>query len=260
VEALAMKNAIRQLISRPALQPAWIHLLKLCHAGMNCGGGQSVRHSGELGALDFVLRSVPASRPFVLFDVGANDGEYLQAALERIDRDVRAYSFEPQSSSFDILRARFERDPRVSLFHTAVGSETGSAELFLEGGGSVSSLHRSENSAPGRSETVQVTTIDRLCAENAIQTIDLLKIDTEGHEIDVLAGAAETLRADRIFAVQVEFGDTFLHTKYHFRDLFDLLSPRYRLYRILRGGLYEVGQYTHDLEIYKLSNYLGIHR
>src|ERR1700733_209521 len=100
-----MKNAIRQLLSRPALQPAWTRLLKLCHAGMNCGGGQSVSHSGELGALDFVLRSVPASRPFVLFDVGANDGESLQAALERIDRDVRAYSFEPQSSSFDILRA-----------------------------------------------------------------------------------------------------------------------------------------------------------
>jgi FkbM family methyltransferase len=255
-----MKNQIRQMISRPALQPIWSQLLKLCHAGMNCGGGQSVFASGEIGALDFVLGVADASRPFVLFDVGANDGEYLQAALRRIHRDLRAFSFEPQSASFDRLRAQFGSDPRIHLRQTALGSEIGSVELFFGHGESTSSLHRSQASAMERSETVQIATVDRVRAEEGVEMIDLLKIDTEGHEMDVLLGAAESLREDRVFAIQVEFGETFLPTKYHFCDIYDLLSVRYRIYRILRHGLFELDHYTADLEIYKLTNYLCIHR
>ena len=78
--------------------------------------------------------------------------------------------------------------------------------------------------------------------------------------MDVLLGAAESLREDRIFAIQVEFGETFLPTRYHFCDIYDLLSDRYKTYRILRNGLYELDRYTPDLEIYKLTNYLCIHR
>ena len=121
-------------------------------------------------------------------------------------------------------------------------------------------LHASEASRTGLSETVQITTLDQFCADEAVERIDLLKIDTEGHEMDVLQGAAQCLREDRIFAIQVEFGETFLPTRYHFCDLYDLLSPQYKIYRILRHGLYELSGYTHDLEIYKLTNYLCIHR
>jgi FkbM family methyltransferase len=255
-----MKNQIRQVISRPALQPIWSQLLKLCHAGMNCGGGQSVHASGEIGALDFVLGIADPSRPFVLFDVGANDGEYLQTALSRTHRDLRAFSFEPQSASFDRLRAQFEGDPRIHLRQTAMGSQIGCVELFIGHGESTSSLHLSQASEIGRSETVQITTVDRVRTEEGVGVIDLLKIDTEGHEMDVLLGATESLREDRVFAIQVEFGETFLPTKYHFRDIHDLLSPRFNIYRILRHGLYEVGRYTPDLEIYKLTNYLCVQR
>ena len=156
------------------------------------------------------------------------------------------------------------RDPATSRSileaALALGSEVGSVELFIGLGESTSSLHRSDASETGQSETVQITTVDRICAEQQIGTIDLLKIDTEGHEMDVLAGASKTLRDDRILAIQIEFGETFLPTKYHFCDVYDLLSPKYKLYRVLRQGLYEVDRYTHDLEIYKLTNYLCIHR
>ena len=113
---------------------------------MNCGGGQSPYASGEIGALDFVLGIADSSRPFVLFDVGANDGEYLQAALHRIRSDLRAFSFEPQSASFDTLRVQFESDPRIHLRQVALGSEIGSAELFIGQGESTSSLHLSQAS------------------------------------------------------------------------------------------------------------------
>ena len=59
-----MKNAIRGLISRPATQPLFLQLLKLCHAAMNYGGGQTVDDSGEIEALEFVRRTMKLSRPF----------------------------------------------------------------------------------------------------------------------------------------------------------------------------------------------------
>jgi hypothetical protein len=64
------------------------------------------------------------------------------------------------------------------------------------------------------------------------------------------------MEADRISSIQFEFGETFLATDYHFCDIFDLLSPRYRIYRILRHGLFELTRYSHDLEVFKLSNFM----
>jgi hypothetical protein len=58
-----------------------------------------------------------------------------------------------------------------------------------------------------------------------ITQVDLLKIDTEGHEFDVLLGASGMVRTGAIAAVQFEFGETLLGTRYHFKDFWDLLSP-----------------------------------
>jgi FkbM family methyltransferase len=256
-----MKDVIRGLLSRPALQPALLQLLKLCHAGLNYGGGQTVKDSGEVGALAFALRSLQRPAPRTLFDVGANDGEYLEAALKAMGPDARVYSFEPQSSSFETLRTRFESDPRVQLRKLALGREEATVDLFFGSDREpTASLHRNTQSGPVRSESVHITTIDRLCAEESIEHIDILKIDTEGHEMEVLLGASQLMRADHISCIQFEFGDTFLGTPYHLKDVWDLLSPQYTIYRILRRGLIEVPCYSHDLEIYKIANFLCIHQ
>jgi FkbM family methyltransferase len=251
------KRLIRQLISRPAFQPLWSGLLKLCHAGMNYGGGQSVGDSGEMEAMAFAMRSVKGSAPLVLFDVGANGGDYLQAAFAVLGKDVRAYSFEPQSSSFQELQSHFGDDSRAVLIHAALGKEIGTANLFFSvDGASTASLHQGATPIEAQSESVMITTIDHVCREQGVDRIDLLKIDTEGHEMEVLFGAHEMLKASRIRSIQFEFGDTFVPTNYHFRDIFDLLSPQYRIYRILRHGLFEITHYSHDLEVYKLSNFM----
>lgn len=254
---LSFKNAVRNTLSRPAAQPILEQLLKLCHAGLNYGGGQAVADSGEIGALEFLRDALGGLRPLVLFDVGANDGEYLQAALEILGTQLKAYSFEPQFASFERLRAKFADDPRVEARKAALGKEVGTVDLFFDNDyETTASLHRNSMFGHGRSEAVSLTTVDRVCAEEGIERIDLLKIDTEGHEMDVLLGASATIEAGRISCLQFEFGETFLYTAYHFADLWDLLSPRYTVYRILRHGLVEVPHYSPDLEIYKIANFL----
>jgi FkbM family methyltransferase len=83
----------------------------------------------------------------------------------------------------------------IDVFETAVGREPGSAELFswdMEAGSSRATLHRGAVPTETAAHiTVPVTTID----ESVEGTVDVLKIDVEGHEAGVLAGAS------RLFAI-----------------------------------------------------------
>ena len=256
------KIQVRRLASRPVLQEFWLALSKLAYAGMNYGGGQIVDDSGEQEALQFAARSLPAHSeidPFILFDVGANQGSYLEAALHLLGNRVRAYSFEPQPVNIRLLQQRFGADPRVILVEAALGSEIRTAPIYFSiEGEPTASLHPSPEAT--RSHTVQVTTVDQLCRDHALPRIDMLKIDAEGHEMEVLLGARTMIERGLIQSLQFEFGETFVQTPYHFRDLYNLLAPHYRIYRILRHGLAELPTYTPDLEVYKLANFLCIHK
>jgi FkbM family methyltransferase len=257
----AMKVRIRQLASRPALQGLWLNLSKLSYAGMNYGGGQMVHDSGELEALAFALKAVKSSESFVVFDVGANTGSYLELALPLLGDKAKAYCFEPQPINARILEARFAQDPRVILREAALGREVKTADLFFSTEGEpTASFHGNGNSAGAQSINVPVTTVDQVSDETSIARIDMLKIDAEGHEMDVLLGATRMMQGDRISSIQFEFGETFVQTNYHFRDVYDLLSSRYRIYRILRRGLLELRSYSYDLEVYKLANFLCVHK
>jgi hypothetical protein len=48
-------------------------------------------------------------------------------------------------------------------------------------------------------------TVDQFCAERGVDRLDLLKIDTEGHELEVLEGASQTLQARGVRFVFLEF-------------------------------------------------------
>ncbi|MGD1063730.1 MAG: FkbM family methyltransferase [Terracidiphilus sp.] len=256
----SMRNTIRNLLSRPWLQPPLAALLRACHAGLNYGGGQSVSDSGEIGALRFALNMSGKAGDFVVFDVGAHDGAYVEAARRVVDSRLRAFSFEPQDVCFEILRARYESDPRVSLHKTAISNHVGAGELFYaEQGESFASLSR-QSDAQTKAQKVRVTTVDQFCDENGVGRIQFLKIDTEGQEMEVMQGASRMIEEGRIDFIQFEFGDTFLHTPYHFVDVWNYLSDRYAIYRILRHGLAELKLYSHDLEIYKNANFLSIRR
>ena len=256
---MSLKVQVRQLASRPVLQPVWISLSKLCSAGMNYGGGQMVHDSGEKEALRFTVARTAPHTPFVLFDVGANQGDYLQSALAVLSSSVRAFSFEPQPYNIELLRRRFQNDSRVTLMPCALGSVPTTATLHFDyEGDPTASLGGSGGTAHSRS--VPVTTIDIVCRDVGVDSIDMLKIDAEGHEMEILLGAQSMLAAGRIAAVQFEFGEPFVNTPWHFRDFYQLFAPDYRIFRILRSGLAELPHYTYDLEIYKLANFLCVRR
>jgi len=125
-EGLNSKSAIKAVAAAPLAA-----LLRVCHNGLNYGGGEAVSDSGEIGAPRFDLDKSGRAGDFLVFDVGAHDGAYLEAALHMVDGRLRAFSFEPKDACVEILRARFESDPRVSLHKTAMGKHGRRRGAFL---------------------------------------------------------------------------------------------------------------------------------
>lgn len=174
----------------------------------------------DIGAL---LHDVP--RP-VVFDVGANTGQSV-ANFRRLLPDSTLHSFEPGHKAFRELTSSSRGLRNVHLVNAAVGSAPGRLTLIENEFTDMSSFLRPSTAAWGTvvAETeVEVITVDSYCADHGIDRIDLLKIDTQGYELEVLRGADGMLAAGDVGLIYLEV--TFI-------DMYEGLPPFDVLYRFL---------------------------
>jgi FkbM family methyltransferase len=145
-------------------------------------------------------------------DVGAHRGEYandLRAAGYRGE----IVSFEPGAAAFAVLEARAASDPGWRVHRLALGREAGRAQLGVARASNFSSflaptrfsLDWYGDSAVEHEEEVDVERLDAVFAAVTAHVSEprvLLKTDTQGWDLEVLAGAEGCL--DRVLALQVE--------------------------------------------------------
>jgi FkbM family methyltransferase len=171
----------------------------------------SSRPFGEEPWLDVDRLAAAWNTPITtILDVGANVGETSLTLHERFPH-ARVLAFEPHPATFERLRENVEGEGIVP-FNLALGSTSRLAELFVY---RFSTLNSLIEDAPypvrfGEAATsvpVVVHTLDRFCSDNEVAAVDLLKIDTEGTDVDVLRGAERLLREGRIRFVVTEFND-----------------------------------------------------
>jgi FkbM family methyltransferase len=150
---------------------------------------------------------LPGFAPEVVLDVGANLGQSAEQFL-RWFPTARVICFEPVTTTFKELERRLGSHPRVRLARLALGAAPGSGTFRLEGPPGMHTL--ASRPGPGEPEAlhepVEIDTVDRFCQREGLARIGLLKIDTEGHDLAVLEGAADLLAAARIEMVMVEAG------------------------------------------------------
>lgn len=145
----------------------------------------------------------------VFFDIGAHTGETAQAVLRDFER-ARVYSFEAHPTTFAELQKNVA-DDRAKLFPLAVSDQVGHATFFDYGHLATCNSLVGENQFavrsgnPARTLSVPCITLDQFCVQENIAHIDVLKIDTEGHDLSVLLGAAETLKNRGVSFVHIEF-------------------------------------------------------
>jgi FkbM family methyltransferase len=140
-----------------------------------------------------------------IFDVGANIG---QTALRfyKIFPHANIFSFEPIQTTFDQLERNTARLPKVNCYHHAFGSKEDNLKIYRQSNSLLNSLADEVNHYSPESEIVKVKTIDQFCRENDIETIDILKTDTEGFELEVIRGAKECLEENTIRFIFLEVG------------------------------------------------------
>src|SRR5690349_10084337 len=143
--------------------------------------------------------------PTTLIDVGANVGDFT-ARLASKYPDCTIWSLEPVSSTFATLSARVGGYSNVRARRLALSDSDGSAVMTASAASHVNRLLSAEVAATTteRTESVTTTTLDALVRNEGIERIGLLKIDTEGHDVTVLRGATESLRAGIIDLVLTE--------------------------------------------------------
>jgi FkbM family methyltransferase len=144
----------------------------------------------------------------VVVDVGANVG-VTSIWLAGLARQV--YAFEPSPDNAALMREQLalRRVTNVELFPGAVSDRSGSATLYVKTSAMTHSLARIGKTAPVGEVEVETITLDDFAARRGIDSIALLKIDTEGFEPEVVRGAKGLLAARRVRHILFEYSPAF---------------------------------------------------
>ncbi len=176
-----------------------------------------------------------------VIEVGANMGSHTVALARRCAPGL-LYAFEPQPRVFQILCANLAMNDvaNVRAYPDASGAAAGWAMLPQIDYGSVSNFGavslRAETSVPPAEYAVRVTPIDDL----PLEACNLIKVDVEGWEAEVLAGAARTIA--------------------RFRPLLYVENDRPDKQQALIDQIDALGyvQYWHAPPLYSPDNYNGV--
>jgi FkbM family methyltransferase len=147
-------------------------------------------------------------------DVGANWGYFTLLAASLVGSRGRVLALEPEPRLFQLLdeNVRLNDLSQVTAFRAAATDRSNvrlPLRIFDESSGNwgVSSV---ASSFVGETREVDGRSLDGLMTELGLSTIDLVKIDVEGHELAVLAGMAAGLAANRYRRLLIEWHPTIL--------------------------------------------------
>jgi FkbM family methyltransferase len=155
-----------------------------------------------------VLRRLIQPNSAVIIDIGANEGQFLEEIMP-LGPD-RVYCFEPASQPRGILHNKYGSDHRVRIFAEAIDETPGTAEFYVTKSSVGSSLlepiagQESKWAQLDHNEQVRVRRLDEVLETERIETVHLLKIDSQGTDGRILRSAGRLLDPSRVNAVLIE--------------------------------------------------------
>ena len=237
-----------------------IFSLSLRAKGYNNYG--SFKVTGEKNFIQSISRELQFS-----LDIGANIGNYSKLLIEETNSYI--FAFEPLDGAYDILNNLVIEHPnRIEAFKLALGDKNVEKNLnftdeksekatFLD---DISKLSFYEG-ASNKKKLVNIVTLDEFMEQKNLfdKEIDLIKIDTEGYELEVLKGSKRLIEENKPKYIQLEFNIHQLfknHTMYEFSKYL----KKYELFQILPFGnkLLKVNPEKAETNIFYLTNFVYI--
>jgi len=199
-------------------------------------------------------------------DIGANIGTYSKLLINNTSSKV--FSFEPLEDAFRELEKLANNQTykdRLKVYNFALGESNKKEKLyysntksqlasFLEDANKLSFVNKKNNF----SKIVEIKKLDDFVD---VINVDLIKIDTEGYEMNVLKGGINFISKKKPKFIQIEFNWHQLFTNNSLID-FSRELKNYEAFRIIPYGypLIKVNPERPENNIYHLSNYVFIRR
>lgn len=147
---------------------------------------------------ELLLLKYLVDKDSVFIDVGSNIGQYICMA-EKVLKHENIYAFEPNPILFNRLKKIFSK---VNIFDIAFSDTNSSASFKIPSSndieynarGTLNVNFKEDNETQSQLLVVKSQKMDTFCEEKKIEKINLIKIDVEGHELNVINGALKTIK------------------------------------------------------------------
>ncbi|MBC8346539.1 MAG: FkbM family methyltransferase [Candidatus Marinimicrobia bacterium] len=153
------------------------------------------RLRAERPEIRFLLNHLEPDQTVI--DIGAHKGAYTYWMSHGVGPSGQVIAFEPQPDLNQNLSKMSElfTHNNIQVESFALSSNSGNATLGVPSKTpSPSASLNKTNTQNGSDINVQTTTLDEYVVDHKLKTVDLIKCDVEGHELDVFIGGSEILK------------------------------------------------------------------
>jgi FkbM family methyltransferase len=261
-----LSRILTYFYAKNAYQWFFERLLDLATNGLNYGMYGKYSEKTEENTLRIIKNNADNKNKIYLMDIGANVGNYsiqMHRIFSGIDHQI--YSFEPSKKTYEQLCNNLKKNEltqQILPFQIGFSDKKSELEFYNNADGSeFGSIYKQDIFGNNFiKETIQLNSLDEFCEEKHIKEIHFVKIDVEGHELNVLKGALHLLANEKINFIQFEFGGCNIHSKTFLKDIFLILDKNYIIYRTLVDGWSPISKYNPKFEIFSYSNLVAVKR
>ena len=190
--------------------------------------------------------------PKVVFDIGGNIG-ITSIYLSSIFPDAKIYTFEPIPDNFKILKKNIQNYNNIEAFNFGLGSKNGNFKVYLsndpENFGGISFYPDAHGNQEKSYISCEVKNVNEIINDLEVESIDLIKIDTEGAEYDILS----TLKVDILRGTSWITGELHGNRDFELLDYLDSIgfSISFKKQICNRLFMFNAGRFEMLSQLYK---------
>lgn len=131
-----------------------------------------------------------------VLDIGANFGYYSLIAATKLTETGTVIAFEPNPSAYELLQENITLNHLNNIIQAhqiCLGGVEGETDFYLTEESSFSGIGATGRAKIKEKITIPIYPLDAFLSKLEIPSVDVVKIDVEGYEFAVLAGALQTL-------------------------------------------------------------------